>query len=243
MSLIPVLDWVWFLTKYAALAVPPAALLWLINRLTAHSLFLYAQRTSRPDDPILGYRLAIQNNEDVSLRNHALVITILDQEGRFVDGPDVYKGLSIVTPKMDDACRTWTMSFVELPPYDTWTIDCRTTSQARHIRVEVPESETTLSGNRLQLTAGQNSVLTGRTTTEWWWCGLSIVLGLMVYAGVVWRQPGGFHEQDAWFVSTIMAFTFGLFCCSRIFGTRMAPPVTQGYWEVAHTDPRAPADK
>jgi cytochrome bd-type quinol oxidase subunit 2 len=105
---------------------------------------------------------------------------------------------------------------------------------ARNVRLEIGEDETRLAGNTLYLAADQVSMLTGRTTTEWWWGVLAVLLGLVVYTfSTVFIL--GFEKQDWWFVSAIVAFTLVLYWFGRAFSPRLAPPVTQGYWDAVKT--------
>src|SRR5262245_35773168 len=191
----------WFLLlalKSLFVLLPPSIIVWLITKITAHSLYLYGQRTSEGDAP-LSYRFAVQNNEDIALSEHTLRIEILDEDGRFVDGPAVYAGCNSFTSVMQPDKKSWLMTFEELPAYDTWTIDCRTNAFARNVRLEIGEADTPLAGNTLQLAANQVSMLIGRTSTEWWWGGLALALGLVVYT---FSTVFSFARQDWWFVST-----------------------------------------
>lgn len=226
------LGWVWLLSKYVLVLVPPAFALWVLRRISAHSLFLYGQRTNGDgDDAVLCYRFALQNNEDIPLRDQTLRIAILDCEGRFVDSPEIYNGLSTGSAATADDRRSWTFRFDELPPFDTWTIDCRMNACARNVVVELPDSTVTLSGSRLCLDAARSSRLTGTTSVEWWWCGLALVLGCIAYGGIVSSNVAKPQVTDALFLAVMAVFTLVLDWAGRVFSPRSAPPVTQGYWE------------
>jgi len=214
--------------------IPPSILFWLMSEITAHSLYLYGQRTQDGPRGQSTYRFAVQNNEDVALSEHTLSIEILDEDGRFEDGPCVYLGCNGFEPFMDPDHRRWSMTFRELPAYDTWTIDCTMNALAKTVRLEVGEDATRLAGNTLELAAGQQSVLVGRTATEWWWAAGAVSLGLVVYTFSTFLYRG-FENGDWWFVSAIVAFTLLLHWSGRLFSPRLAPPVTQGYWNGVRT--------
>jgi hypothetical protein len=213
--------------------IPPSVIVWLMTEITAHSLYLYGQRTSEDDATRNTYRFAVQNNEDVGLGGHTLRIEILDEDGRFTDGPSVYAGCNAFTPVIAADKKSWHMEFAELPAYDTWTVDCTMNRFARHVRLEISEGATRLAGNTLELKATQQSGLSGRTTTEWWWGVLAVLLGLVVYTFSVLIL--GLETQDWWFMSAIVGFTLVLFWSGRAFSPRLAPPVTQGYWNGVRT--------
>jgi hypothetical protein len=228
------MNWVLLGLKIFLALIPPSIIVWLVNEVSAHSLYLYGQRTSDVDNARVTYRFAVQNNEDVALSEHTLRVQILDEDGGFEDGPSVYAGCNMFTPVMAPDKKCWSMTFQELPPYDTWTIDCTMNALSRNVRLEIGEAEARLAGNTLHLAGDQVSMLVGRTTTEWWWGILGLLLGLVVYMfSTVFIL--GFEAQDWWFVSAIVAFTLVLYWLGRAFSPRLAPPITQGYWNAVKT--------
>ena len=230
--------WLSVLLKFLLAAVPPSLIAWLWREVTAHSIYLYAQRTPAVVGRQARYRVAVQNNEDVPLGEHTLKVEILDEDGRFCEGPIVYAGCNRFTTDVDAENRRWRLTFAELPAYDTWSIDCVMTSAARNIKIEVDERHTRLSGRKLFLAADQNSTMTARrTATEWWWAFMATSVAVGIYLGAV-AVVFGFERierGDLLFSAAVAAFGALLYICSRIFSPRLVSPFTQGYWDPVKT--------
>ena len=222
-------DWVGILTNLLLALVPPSLFLWLWREMTAHSLYLYGQRIAT--DTLPRFRFAIQNNEDVALEKHTICIRVRDQ-GRFInEDPQVTAGCSRITAKASDDGREWRLTFDELPAYDTWTIECTASPDARNVSLDVEErDDARLSGNHLFLAADQISTLVGRrTATEWLWAFLVIVLAMATYAVVLYFLHRSLSADDWMFMLVTAAFGLLVYAFSRVFSPRVSAPLVQGY--------------
>lgn len=121
-----------------------ASFLWL-RKAVRHSLCLYGKRTFSGDDCIT-YRFAIQNNEDVPLKdNWRLKLTVLNEDGAFLESAPgdagqtfaVYAGCTTYQVALCDSRRERGIRFNELPAYETWTMDCVMNPQSRDVRLEI----------------------------------------------------------------------------------------------------------
>ena len=175
--------WVLLGSLTLGILIPPSVSVLAYRAITAHSISLFGQRIHKKHQgaDVLEYRFAIQNNEDEPLVNQWITVEVLDYGGQFSEVPNVFLGCNGFEAELVEPARsTWKLKFDELPAYDTWTVVALTNRAALNIRMTVSEGEAKLSGNRLFLPGDRPSVMTGQTTTEWWWASLALALGLFL---------------------------------------------------------------
>jgi len=242
--------------KLILLLLPPGLLggrlLWAIS---AHSVCLSGRRVTQEGRPEILYRFAVQNNEEVAITGTGrLCIDILDSDGTFASGlpPQVYAGCNSIRTSMDEGRRHWSMSFDELPAYETWSIECRTDPRSQNLSLTIERAETNqqntssdkgaegspppsrlprLSRSRLSLPANKSSVFVGRRTTpEAWWAATAVTIALGGYTVAFYYSVYRIYEHLGWADAiaplSIMAFGLALWWLTR----RPAPSISQGYW-------------
>lgn len=239
-----------------ALAPPGALILWLLAIISRHSICLSGQRISDDDDPLVLYRFAVQNNEDVPLAGkHRLRIRILDPDGLFPENtaPTVYAGCNEIHTSTDTDRRAWAMTFEELPAYETWTIDCPTNRHSRNVCLTIEESKPSDEGKgkasepsppgasrlthwQLTLPADRTSVFVGRyTMPEFWWAALAVSSALCFYAAGIYLFVVLRH-RDVTLADWGAALSIALFGLALWYLTsRPAPSISQGYWKKTTT--------
>jgi len=240
------LGWLLFAFK---IALPFISGGYLLTKILAHSVCLSGQRTSDDKSNVVTCRFALQNNEEVSLTGRLkMTIRVLDEGGRFGDGDSaigVYAGSNKIRGGIDESRKAWTMIFNELPAYDTWTITCTLTREARNIEVTLEDEDASLirsrflSHDKLLLTSDRKSVFAGyRTTLQLWWAASATVLALAAYAATALDLTLDFDRLgifDVVATASIAVMAVALYFTLR----KPAPPITQGYWrrtEIARID-------
>jgi hypothetical protein len=252
------------LLKLILLLLPPGLLsgrlLWAIS---AHSVCLSGRRVIEQAQSEIVYRFAIQNNEDVPITGTGRVsIDILDSDANFIKGttPQVYAGCNAIRTSMDYELRRWTMTFDELPAYETWSIECCADSRAHNLRLAIERAESNsqttstndtvqrpkaaprlprLSHSTLALPANKPSVFVGaRRTPEAWWAATAVFIALGGYAVAfyytVYLTYEHFGLDDLIAPMSIVGFGLTLWWLTR----RPAPSISQGYWENTAEGPR-----
>lgn len=236
-------SWIGFALK---ILLPFVSSTYLFTRILAHVVCLSGQRTSKDSDDIVTCRFALQNNEGVSLNSHqTMTIRVLDEGGRFENDHPVtlYAGCNKVRAALDPGGKVWTMTFSELPAYDTWTIECKLTREARNIEVTLNEEGSSLlrspvlSHDKLVLTPDKKSVFVGhRSTPEPWWVVVATALAIGAYSIPV----VGFElNLKNWTrLDSAAELSILLFATLLYFVTRTdSAPIIQGYWQATVPEP------
>jgi len=217
---------------------------YLLTRILAHAICLSGQRTSEDSDETVTCRFALQNNEEVSLTTHQrLSIRILDEGGRFEDNSAilVFAGCNRIRANFDASRKTWTMTFSELPAYDTWTIECKMNRESRNIEVMLQDEGSSfrspfLSHDRLLLTSDRKSAFAGhKTTPEFLWVLIATTLASGAYAASVLGfniTPENWTIRDWQAEGLIVAFATALYFANR----RDSSAISQGYWRPTTLD-------
>jgi hypothetical protein len=261
--------WFGLLVQLLLFLVPPVLIVRLVNTIFAHSICLSGQRISNEAPFTIGYRFAIQNNEDVPLTGkRTLAIQILDPDGGFLEKetPDVYAGCNAILPGMDKDLKIWRITFEEMPAYETWTIQCRVNQHSRNVRVSIEQAEPTqeevssskkegdrlknflsgplrLSHRQLTLYADQMSVFEGRRTTpEWGWATTAVVLALAAYCVAIYfsvYKKYGGLRYEIDGTAAILIVVFG-WALWRLT-RRPAPSISQGFWNTSELPESRPA--
>jgi len=238
--------WMILLLQAVFLLVPPGVIFFrLFSVIGRHWVCFSGQRIFASDPEKITYRFAIQNNEHVALPGRrTLTIRFEEPSGKFLEfsNPRVYAGCNAIRVRIDKERNVWTMSFDELPAYETWTIECETNRDAQNVKMSLSEADPAdsdtpgLSHNELTLPADRNSVFVGRQTTpEAAWAATSVAFSLGGFCAVYYVVLCGLNPQSlateamwedlVWPVS-IVAFGMALWRVTR----RPAPSVSQGYW-------------
>jgi len=151
---------------------------------------------------------------------------------------------------MDQDRRAWTMTFEELPAYETWTIECQTNQHARNLvlsiddvnipRVDQPSTKEdsgrnkphvpNLSHSQITLLGDQTSSFEGyRTTAEGKWAILAVIIAVGGYCSAFYAfiyRYYGINWLD--WIAPVAIVLFGVVLWW--FTRRPAPSITQGFW-------------
>ena len=224
------------------LGLVPVAVVGVLSMAQSHRIALQIHRVSK-ERGTAGYRLSIQNTEDLDLRVWCRVRCLISGDGAvFREPPAVFAGPRVMSQSLSEDGRSFSFDFNRLPAYATWVVHAEVEGRFQEFSLSVEPIDPmgkpaqrvlrSLSVDRVSIDESALFRAAGRTgpgAMRMAITGLVVGSGTYALASFWWMRGAHAHYSldlvDLLMASIITLTALGLFTVGR---TTM-PRSVQGY--------------